>query len=58
MPPQEALDPAVGQEALAELRKEIHRLQLRHGELLRSQERLVQDMERAVEKRDTISIKV
>ena len=57
-PPQEALDPAVGHEVLAELRKEIHRLQLRHQELLRSQERLVVEMERAVEKRDNISVKV
>ena len=48
----------MGQEALAELRREIHRLQLRHAELLRSQERLVQEMERAVEKRGTISVKV
>lgn len=57
VPPQEVLDPAVGQEVLAELRKEIHRLQLRHQELLRSQERLVVEMERAVEKRYTISVK-
>ena len=55
---QEALDPSVGQEALAELRQRIHRLQLRHGELLRGQERLVADMERAVSKRDVISLEV
>ena len=33
-------------------------VQLRHGELLRSQERLVSDMERAVEKRDVITTRV
>jgi hypothetical protein len=33
-------------------------VQLRHGELLRSQERLVCDMERAVEKRDVITTRV
>ncbi len=55
---QDAIDPNYGNEAVAVLRKEISRLQHRYGELLREQERLVQEMERAVLKRDIISMKV
>ncbi|MEW5316880.1 MAG: hypothetical protein WDW38_008222 [Sanguina aurantia] len=54
---QEVLDPAVGQDVAAEMRKEIHRMQLRHGELVRLQESLMQDMEKALGRRELIHLK-
>jgi hypothetical protein len=36
------LDPSVGQGVVAAMRKEVHRMQLRHADLLRTQERLMQ----------------
>jgi len=54
---QEVLDPTVGQDVVSEMRKEIHRMQLRHGELMRLQEKLISDMEKALSKRDLIAVK-
>ncbi|GFR48625.1 hypothetical protein Agub_g10540 [Astrephomene gubernaculifera] len=53
----EVLDPTVGQDVVAEMKKEIHRMQLRLGELMRLQEKLVSDMEKALLKRDIITVK-
>lgn len=39
------------------MKKEIHRMELRAGELGRTKEALVSELERAIEKRDTISVK-
>lgn len=36
---QEVLDPTVGQDVVGEMRREIHRMELRHGELMRLQVR-------------------
>ena len=38
----EVLDPTVGQDVVGDMRKEIHRMELRHGELMRLQEKLMQ----------------
>ena len=54
---QAAIDPNVGNGVVTAMRKEIHRMKLRLGELLRYQEALIQDMERAIHKRDTIATK-
>ncbi|GAB4817322.1 hypothetical protein N2152v2_004368 [Parachlorella kessleri] len=54
---QDAIDPNYGNEETTVLRKEISRLQHRYGELLSEQERLVQEMERAVMKRDIMAMK-
>ncbi|PRW44941.1 Coiled-coil domain-containing 40 isoform C [Chlorella sorokiniana] len=54
---QDAVDPAYGNEELAALRKEVQRLTHTAGELARSQEAMVQEMERAVAKREVISTK-
>jgi chromosome segregation ATPase len=54
---QEALDPSIGESELAGMEKEIHRMRLRHDALKRDQERLVAEMERAIEKRDVIALK-
>jgi hypothetical protein len=37
----DVLDPSVGQDVVGEMRKEIHRMQLRHGELMRLQDKLM-----------------
>lgn len=56
--PQDAIDPAYGGEELAALRKEVQRLGHAAGEGARAQEALVQDMERAVGKREVICTQV
>ena len=39
------------------MKKEIHRMKLRHQELIRQQEKLISDMERAIHKREFIANK-
>jgi hypothetical protein len=36
------LDPTVGEGVVAAMKREVHRMELRHAELLRTQERLTQ----------------
>ena len=38
----DVLDPTVGQDVVGEMKKEIHRMTLRHEELLRLQEKFMQ----------------
>ena len=54
---QEVLDPTVGQDVVGEMRKEIHRMELRHGELMKLQEKLMQDLEKALNKREVVAVK-
>lgn len=49
---QAALDPDVGTDVIAGMRTEIRRMEIRQGELLRAQERLMVEMERAISKRE------
>ncbi|GLC36058.1 hypothetical protein PLESTB_000533200 [Pleodorina starrii] len=51
------MDPTIGQDVVGEMKKEIHRMQLRLGELMRLQEKLVSDMEKALMKREIITVK-
>lgn len=51
----EALDPSVGQAETQNMEKEIHRMELRLTALNREQERLCQEIERALLKRVSIS---
>lgn len=51
----EALDPSVGQQESQSMEHEIHRMSLRLETLRREQERLSVEMERAINKRATIS---
>lgn len=37
----DVLDPTVGQDVVGEMKREIHRMQLRHAELMRLQEKLM-----------------
>lgn len=54
----DVLDPSVGGDVVGAMKKEIHRMQLRAGELSRIQESLLLDLERSITKRDTIALKV
>jgi chromosome segregation ATPase len=54
---QEALDPSVGEGELQAMEKEVNRMRLRAEGLKREQDRLLGEMERAVEKRDVIAQK-
>lgn len=53
-----ALNTRVGTEQLAALQRNIQRLSLQHSELLQEQESIIVLMERSIEKRDNISMKV
>lgn len=52
-----ALDPTVGQQESQQMEREIHRMELRLDALLREQERLSSEMERAIHKRTAIAIR-
>lgn len=54
---QEALDPSVGESEISNMEKEINRMRNRFDAMKRDQERLVAEMERAIEKRDVIAMK-
>ena len=51
----DVLDPGVGGDVVGAMKKEIHRMQLRAGELARIQESLLLDLERSIAKRDHCS---
>lgn len=52
------LDPAVGQDVIGVMKQEIHRMELRLGEVTRQQEQLIKELERAISKRETITHRV
>lgn len=54
---QEALDPNVGQSELEELKKELHRMELRHASLIKEQAKILAEAERAIDKRETIEVR-
>lgn len=54
---QAALDPNVGQSETSAMTKEIHRMELRLDQLKRRQEQMINEMERAIHKRDAIALK-
>jgi hypothetical protein len=45
------------QDVTGAMKKEIHRMELRKGELDRTKEQLIKELERSIEKRDVISMK-
>lgn len=53
---QEALNPEYGQPEIQGMKKEIHRMKLRLGQLQRQQEKMIQEMELAITKRETIQL--
>ena len=54
---QAALDPDVGNDVVTAMKKEIHRMEYRHAELMRRQEKLIQEMEKSIYKRELIQTK-
>lgn len=46
-----------GSDVVAGMKREIHRMQLRYSQLMRRQEELMVEMERAIFKRDSISVR-
>ncbi|KFV65339.1 Coiled-coil domain-containing protein 40, partial [Dryobates pubescens] len=50
-----AVDSQMGQGEIRAMRYEIHRMQVRYGQLMRQQEKMIQDMEAAVSRREVIS---
>merc|ERR1711865_1281199 len=54
---QAALDPEVGQAESRSMEKEIHRMKLRLETLKRDQERMIKEVERAIYKREAISLR-
>lgn len=53
----ETIDPNIGQSEVEQMKKEIHRMELIFTQLKKQQEVLIQEMERAVYKRETIQLK-
>ncbi|CAL1527056.1 unnamed protein product [Lymnaea stagnalis] len=49
-----AVDSEIGQGEMRAMRSEIHRMQVRYSQLMKQQEKMIQDMEKAVSRRDTI----
>merc|ERR1711998_699468 len=54
---QDALDPEVGMAEARSMEKEIHRMKLRFSTLKREQERMIKEMELAIDKRETIAVR-
>ena len=54
---QEALDPNVGQSEIEELKKELHRMELRYASLLKEQSKIIAQAQRAIDKKEQIELK-
>ncbi|NXX48559.1 CCD40 protein, partial [Tricholaema leucomelas] len=50
-----AVDSEMGQGEIRAMRLEIHRMQVRYGQLMKQQEKMIQDMEASVSRREVIS---
>ncbi|XP_012861724.2 coiled-coil domain-containing protein 40 [Echinops telfairi] len=50
-----SVDSETGQAEIRAMKAEIHRMQVKHGQLLKQQEKMIRDMEMAVAHRDTIT---
>nr|XP_023412487.1 coiled-coil domain-containing protein 40 [Loxodonta africana] len=49
-----SVDSETGQAEIRAMKAEIHRMKVKHGQLLKQQEKMIRDMEMAVARRDTI----
>lgn len=54
---QQALDPNVGQSEIEELKKELHRMELKFNSLIKEQDKITTEMLRAVNKKADIELK-
>ena len=53
-----AVDSEVGQGEIKAMKAEIHRMTVRHQQLMKMQEKMIQDMEKAVSRWEQTSIKI
>ncbi|XP_064378923.1 coiled-coil domain-containing protein 40 isoform X1 [Dromaius novaehollandiae] len=51
------VDSETGQGEIRAMRTEIHRMQVRYGQLMKQQEKMIRDMEASVSRRETIAIR-
>jgi hypothetical protein len=54
---QETLDPDVGQQEIQTLKKDLHLMQLKLDEFKKGQDAMIMEIDRAVQKRDSIQVK-
>ena len=54
---QDVIDPSVGQTENEELKRELHRMELRHTSLLKEQQKILAEAERAIDKREIINVR-
>ncbi|NXK48255.1 CCD40 protein, partial [Chauna torquata] len=52
-----AVDSETGQGEIRAMRTEIHRMQVRYGQLMKQQEKMIRDMEASVSRREAIAIR-
>lgn len=52
-----AVDSETGQGEIRAMRAEIHRMQVRYGQLMKQQEKMIRDMEASVSRREAIAIR-
>ncbi|XP_064891209.1 coiled-coil domain-containing protein 40 isoform X1 [Columba livia] len=52
-----AMDSETGEGEIQAMRREIHRMQVRYGQLMKQQEKMIRDMEASVSRRETIAIR-
>ncbi|NWX91088.1 CCD40 protein, partial [Nothoprocta ornata] len=52
-----AVDSETGQGEIRAMKMEIHRMQVRYGQLMKQQEKMIRDMEASVSRRETIAIR-
>ncbi|XP_059684388.1 coiled-coil domain-containing protein 40 [Gavia stellata] len=52
-----AVDSEAGQGEIQAMRREIHRMQVRYGQLMKQQEKMIRDMEASVSRREVIAIR-
>ncbi|KFV53143.1 Coiled-coil domain-containing protein 40, partial [Gavia stellata] len=52
-----AVDSEGGQGEIQAMRREIHRMQVRYGQLMKQQEKMIRDMEASVSRREVIAIR-
>lgn len=53
----DAVDSDVGQGEIKAMKAEIHRMEVRYTQLMRQQEKMIQDMEKSVFKRESIIVR-
>lgn len=53
----DAIDPEAGNDVVEAMRREVHRMRVRYGELMKLQEKLIGELERGVAKREIIGTK-